>query len=170
MPHPWSAGEILPPPRVRPWRRILQGAERLAALLGRAPAEEASHALGRLGEEIAYWSLRECGYTIMARNLRLRAPVGEIDIVAVEGTPAVLVFVEVKSRSHESQFAAEDAVDAAKRRQLIRLARAWRRRRHYAGAYRFDMVVVYGPAMPRPRIILHRNAFGEADGLNPPHA
>ena len=162
--------EQLEPPRRGPWRRLLARTEQVASLLGRAPRQTPEHALGRSGEELAYWALREHGYTVIARNLRLRVPEGELDLIAYEGQPPELVFVEVKTRAREGQFLAEDAVDTAKRLRLIRLARAWRRRRHYAGAYRFDMVVVYGPDEARPRITLHRRAFSEAGVLKRPHA
>jgi len=161
--------EMLEPPRRRLWRRLLGGTEMFARRLGRAPLQTRAHALGRQGEELAYWALRDHGYTIVARNLRLRVPNGELDLVAFEGTPPELVFIEVKTLAHEGQFLAEDAVDHAKRAQLVRLARAWRRRRHYAGPYRFDMVVVYGADQIRPRIHLHRRAFSE-NGLKTAHA
>lgn len=51
---------------------------------------------GRRAERVAVWLLRVRGYRIIARNMRLSA--GEIDIVARRG--ALLVFVEVKARSH----------------------------------------------------------------------
>lgn len=58
-------------------------------------------------------------------------------------------------------FAAERAVDALKRRHLIRAARGYRSRRHYSGPYRFDVVVIYGPEEEQPRLTLHRDAFGD---------
>lgn len=159
MPGSGSAGIPLPPPRWTPWRRLLRGARRLAARRGSVVQ---SHALGRRGEDLAYWSLREHGYTIVARNHR-RAPGqagrGEIDLIAFEGSPPVLVFIEVKTRAQEGIAPAEWAADAAQRRALLSTARAYRRRRGYAGPWRFDMVVIYGPDDPNPRILLHRNAI-----------
>jgi len=132
---------------------------RAAELARCAPRSLPIHALGQRGEDLAYWSLRRHGYTIVARNLRLPGQEGELDLIAFEGRPPSLVFIEVKTRSHEGQFAAEDAVDEAKRQHLIRMARAYRRRRSHRGPYRFDVVAIYGPDDDRPRITLHRGAF-----------
>lgn len=120
-------------------------------------------AVGCTGEELAYWCLRDRGYTIVARNFarQRRSPGlrGELDLVAWEGQPAEMVFVEVKTRTEESRFLAEDAVNAAKRRHLIRAARSFRFRRGHRGPYRFDVVVIYGPESNQPRVHLHRRAF-----------
>jgi Holliday junction resolvase-like predicted endonuclease len=162
------AGVPLAPPRWTPWRRLLRGARRLA--VWHPLPVPASHALGRRGEEIAYWSLREHGYTIVARNHR-RAPGqagrGEIDLIAFAGSPPVLVFIEVKTRAREGIAPAEWAADAAQRRALFATARAYRRRRGYTGPWRFDMVVIYGPADANPRIFLHRNALRDPAAPRP---
>lgn len=143
----WTALQALG--RVRPW-----------LFLGRVgPHRPQAHTTGAQGEQIAYWSLRQHGYTIVARNFRLAGREGELDLIAFEGKPPVLVFVEVKTRTRVGRFAAEDAVDAEKRRHLIRLARAYRRRRGYDGEYRYDVVAIYGPEGDMPRIDLYRDAF-----------
>lgn len=130
--------------------------------LWRRPAADAQ-ALGQRGEDLAYWFLRRQGYTIVARNHRAASRklggAGEIDLIAFEGVPAAMVFVEVKTRAREGKFATESAVNAAKRRHLLRAARGYRRRRHYTGPYRFDVVVVEGPEEKHPRLRLHRDAF-----------
>ena len=154
--------EQLPPPRSRIWL-ALRVLGRAAELLHRAPKALPSHARGRTGEDLAYWCLRQRGYTIVARNLRLPGQEGEIDLIGFEGQPPCLTFVEVKTRSIEGQFAAEDAVDAAKRHHLIRIARAYRRRRAYTGPFRYDVVAIYGPDDANPRITLHRSAFSDSD-------
>ncbi|MGH9468394.1 MAG: YraN family protein [Terriglobales bacterium] len=119
--------------------------------------------LGRRGENLAAWYLRHHGYTIVARNYRgisrQRAGAGEIDLIALEGAPATLVFVEVKTRAREGMYAAEGAVNRAKRRHLLRAARDYRIRHRHTGPYRFDLVVIYGPDDARPRLQLHRDAF-----------
>ncbi|MGH9412778.1 MAG: YraN family protein [Terriglobales bacterium] len=120
-------------------------------------------AVGRHGEDLAYWFLRRQGYTIVARNYRAASRklggAGEIDLIAFEGALPTMVFIEVKARAQEGMFAAESAVNAAKRRHLIRVARGYRCRRHYTGPYRFDVVVIYGPDDKQPRLTLHRDAF-----------
>lgn len=126
----------------------------------------AAQGVGQRGEELAAWYLRQQGYTIVAHNVRAASRkmggAGEIDLVAFEGAPATMVFVEVKTRAREGRFAAESAVDAAKRRHLIRAAHSYCNRRHYTEPIRFDVVVIYGPNDEHPRVTLHRDAFRDA--------
>jgi putative endonuclease len=165
-----SAGVSLAPPRRLAWRRFWQRAARLAP--GRRQLTP-SHALGRRGEDLACWSLREHGYTIVARNHR-RAPGqagrGEIDLIAFEGSPPTLVFIEVKTRAREGIAPAEWAADAAQRRALLATARAYRRFRGYTGAWRFDIVVIYGPDDPQPRILLQRDAIRDPRSMRSRYA
>lgn len=74
-------------------------------------------ALGRRGERRAARFYRLRGYSIVERNLRLRA--GEIDLIVRRGRTVAIV--EVKTR--QSHFAGEgfDAVDRRKRERLVRL-------------------------------------------------
>lgn len=66
--------------------------------------------IGRAGEEFAASYLSRDGYTIVARNWRIRG--GEIDIVALDGD--TLVFVEVKVRQERGSVLAESTVDHRK--------------------------------------------------------
>ncbi|MGH9475932.1 MAG: YraN family protein [Terriglobales bacterium] len=141
-------------PKLPVWFRILHPRRALS------PAQ----ALGQRGEDLAFWFLKQHGYTIVARNYRGArkwAGAGEIDLIAVEGEPPVLVFVEVKARAREGLYPAEAAVDRAKRRHLVHLARSYRALRRYSGPYRFDIVVVYGTMSDgsAARLKLHRGAF-----------
>lgn len=143
--------------RPLPWRaRCRLRLEAWAARLHRRPVNP-EHQLGRLGEELAYWFLRREGYTIVARNYRLPRQAGELDLIGREGE--TLAFVEVKSRERRGEHSALGAVDGDKRRQLQRLARAYRRRIGHDGPIRFDVVAVYDARGPRPEIELHRDAF-----------
>jgi len=93
--------------------------------------------LGRRGEGLAEAFLRQSAYTIVARNYRCR--LGEIDIVALDG--AVLVFVEVRSRSGPAFGTPLESVDARKQIRLGRIARQFlaERRWHDRDA-RFDVI------------------------------
>lgn len=78
--------------------------------------------LGRWGEDRAAAYLETQGFKIIKRNFRL-GQVGEIDIVAEEGS--TLVFVEVKTQSTETMGEAMSWVTPKKQRQLGRLAQAY---------------------------------------------
>jgi putative endonuclease len=133
----------------------------LKAALGRlarsGPAGELS---GRAGEQMAYWYLRDRGFTLVARNYRRAGLGGEVDLIGWE--KGTLVFVEVKTRSSAEIRHAEDAVDAAKRERLVLAARDYRRRAHLDAPYRFDVVAVYPVRDGAPRIEHFRDAFREA--------
>ena len=95
--------------------------------------------LGRAGEKSAVRFLRRKRYRIVARNYR--CPMGEIDIVALDG--ATIVFVEVKTRSDREYADPQDAVNAAKQRRLVRAAKVFLQHTRSQGrACRFDIVAV----------------------------
>ena len=93
----------------------------------RDPPRATTRALGQTGEAAAVRYLRRHGLVILARNLRSR--LGEIDLLARDGS--TLVFVEVKARRGLSGDPPEAGVDARKRARLIRLALG------YLAAHRF---------------------------------
>lgn len=73
---------------------------------------------GREGEKFALKYLKRKGYRILASNYS--TPVGELDIVAMDGD--TLVFVEVKTRTTLLYGHPFEAVNAEKQRRLKRLA------------------------------------------------
>ena len=116
----------------------------------------ARQSLGRHGEELACRELRCRGYDILARRFRTRF--GEIDIVARDGP--TLVFVEVKTRRTAAFGGPTAAVNAAKQRRLVNMARSF-----LIGLggppppCRFDVVgVIVGPGRP-PVLQVVRDAF-----------
>ena len=79
---------------------------------------------GMLGEQMATRYLEDQGYVILDRNYRKGHK--EVDIIALDhGEIAV---VEVKTRSNEEYFSAEQAVDHQKRQNIIRVANNYVRR------------------------------------------
>jgi putative endonuclease len=94
--------------------------------------------LGKFGEAIARWFYRLRGYTIVARNLRLRS--GEIDIVAKRGN--TLVIAEVKTRQTRSGGEAHEAVDRRKRERLIRLGDEYAAK-HPTAELRYDVLSMF---------------------------
>ena len=103
---------------------------------------------GRAAEEAAARYLVQAGWRLMGRNVRVGR--GELDIVARRGP--VLAFVEVKARRTLTCGAPEDAVGAAKRRQVARLAELWLAARPWAlkgiDEVRFDIVAVDSRTFP----------------------
>ena len=96
-------------------------------------------AFGESGEKLACEELTRRGYAIVARRYRTRA--GEIDIVARDGD--AIVFVEVKTRRSERRGTATEAMTAAKRAKVGRMAFDWLARNRLLNARcRFDVVAI----------------------------
>jgi len=116
---------------------------------------EARMALGKSGEDLACRELERRGYAIVARRFRVRS--GELDIIARDG--AVLVFVEVKTRSGRRFGEAAEAVTFTKQRRIAQLAREYLLRHRVSDCpCRFDVVsVTVGADAPAVEII--QNAF-----------
>lgn len=116
----------------------------------------ARQSLGRRGEDLACRELRRRGYAILARRFRTRF--GEIDIVADDG--GTLVFVEVKTRRNTAFGGATAAVNAAKQRRLVNMARSYLLGlAGRAPPCRFDVVgVTAGPGRP-PVVEVVKDAF-----------
>ncbi len=109
----------------------------------------------RLGEEAAARYLRRRGWTILARNWRVR--VGELDLIVRKG--ATLVFVEVKTRTNSDFLEPQLGVDFRKQARLRRVAQAYLAiERPSLRDCRFDVVSVVLEG-GRPRVILHEAAF-----------
>jgi putative endonuclease len=75
--------------------------------------------LGVLGERLAAEHFERLGYAVVARRYRTRY--GEIDLIVADAD--TVVFVEVKAR--RGQGRPWEAMTAAKRLQVRRMARAW---------------------------------------------
>jgi putative endonuclease len=77
--------------------------------------------LGEYGERLAAEHLLADGMTVLER--RWRCPIGELDLVALDG--GCLVVCEVKTRRSTATGAPVEAVTPAKLHRLRRLAAAW---------------------------------------------
>jgi putative endonuclease len=94
---------------------------------------------GRLSETIAAEFLTVQGLKVIARNVR--CPLGEIDLIARQGS--VHVFVEVKSRFASGRGLPQEAVTRAKQRRMTRLAQWYiKQNRLYQQSARFDVVAI----------------------------
>jgi putative endonuclease len=108
---------------------------------------------GARAEDLCAGLLRAAGLRLLERNWRCRH--GEIDLIAEEGR--MVVFAEVRMRSHPGFGGAAESVTAAKRARLIAAARLYLMRRPEADC-RFDVFLVDGAPASVQWI---RNAFGE---------
>ncbi|MDX2080052.1 MAG: YraN family protein [Terrimicrobiaceae bacterium] len=128
-------------------------------------SSESEHILlGRRGEDLAVRYLKNAGCRILRRNFR--APRGgEIDVVCRDKRHNELVFVEVKTRTSEAFGRPMEAVDAKKRRLIIRGAMTWLRWLDMPDVtFRFDVVEVVNSEPPEIRWI--ENAFQLPDDFN----
>src|SRR5438067_739073 len=99
----------------------------------------ASKELGRKGERRAAWFYRLRGFSIVARNARVRG--GEIDLIVRRGK--LLVFVEVKTRRSLAAGEGFEAVDSNKKTQIVRLTEGYLARHQHEGEVRYDVVSLY---------------------------
>jgi len=97
---------------------------------------EGTYQKGIAGEQRALEYLQNRGMVLLCR--RYRSPVGEIDLVMLDGD--MLVFVEVKARGTGRQGAGLLAVDARKQRKLRKTALVFLSEQGYDGAARFDVI------------------------------
>ena len=93
---------------------------------------------GRRGEQAAVDYLRRVGFAILERNWRSGRY--ELDIVARRWDE--LHFIEVKTRRRDGLTPPEQALDAHKRRALVRAANAYLTENPFAGEVQFDLIAV----------------------------
>ncbi len=120
-------------------------------------ANNANKAIGEYGERIAVRHLLAAGYRIVDRNWR--CDLGEIDVVALDGTTVVVC--EVKTRSGLGFGSGLEAVTRRKAARLRRLGRRWLAE-HDAPPWiglRFDIVAVHRHRRGSPEVVHLRGAF-----------
>jgi putative endonuclease len=123
------------------------------------PKHESRRA-GVRGETLAYWYLRRHKFHPVARNYTSPNVAGEIDFIGYDGP--VLAFVEVKYRAGADPWKPrpEDAVDQAKRRNLLRIARNFLAFRKVDPLHaRFDVLTIESRPASKPVFSLHKAAF-----------
>jgi putative endonuclease len=116
--------------------------------------------------------LHERGYTILGRNVR--TAYGEIDLIAMLGgtdpeegslaineQPAVLVFVEVKTRSTLAYGQPEESITARKKAHLLAAIQAYMQAHSdLPSDWRVDVIAVWRRQdAEAPEIVHFENAF-----------
>ena len=116
---------------------------------------------GDRGERAAAKFLRRQGMRIVARQVETRW--GELDLIARDGD--TIVFVEVKTRSSQSQTHPSEAVDRRKQANLTKAALYWLKQKGLLEhRTRFDVVTLIWPEdAKQPEIEHFVNAFEAAD-------
>jgi putative endonuclease len=101
--------------------------------------------------------LEQLGYRILERQMRGRF--GELDLVALDG--AVVVFVEVKTRSTIAAGHPTEAITTAKQRKITQSALAYLKRRGWLERRaRIDVIsVLWSHAGAKTQIQHYINAF-----------
>lgn len=94
--------------------------------------------IGNIGENSVCSYLTEKGYTIIARNYRIKG--GEIDIIATDSD--YIVFVEVKTRKQNSISSGFDSVNTRKQHLIIKTANDYCSRYPVDLQPRFDIAEV----------------------------
>lgn len=124
--------------------------------------------VGQLGEEIAARFLIRRGLRLVCsnfkgpigRNRRGAAITGEIDLIALDND--CLCFIEVKTRSSDEFASPLAAVDLRKQRQVIRMARIYRKIFNLQSIkIRYDAVSIVLEKEKRPRIEHFKNFWTE---------
>lgn len=110
---------------------------------------------GRRGEELAALYLQQKGYAIIERNWR--CPVGELDVIAQDGS--TLVFVEVRTRQGSRFGRAEESITPAKQTRLIELAQTFLQEKAVTLPWRIDVVAIQLEA-GQPQVTHLENAVG----------
>jgi putative endonuclease len=113
--------------------------------------------LGDRGEDAAVKFLKRQGFHILARSLD--SPLGELDIVAVDGR--TVVFVEVKTRRSHDAGRPSEAIDQRKEQRMTQAALAYLKSNRLLNySARFDVVAITWPEnVHRPTIEHFKNAF-----------
>lgn len=112
---------------------------------------------GRKGEAVAAKYYRQKGCLLLAHNFRTR--MGELDLVLRE-PDGTIVICEVKTRAPDALARPAAAVDAAKRRRLIRAAQLYLQQTGQSDApVRFDVAEVNPLDSERWMVHIIRGAF-----------
>lgn len=97
-----------------------------------------NHELGKWGEKQALESIRSMGWKILGVNEKV--PLGELDIVALDGRE--LVIVEVRTRTCGRTMPPECTVGPSKMKKLVRSGSIYTARQGWNGPWRIDLVAI----------------------------
>lgn len=97
---------------------------------------------GKKGEAIAKEYLKSKDYLILEGNYRNK--IGEIDLIALDKSNNILVFVEVKTRTSFKYGYAYEAVNIKKQKKIINCSQVYIKQRKYMNYQpRYDIIEIY---------------------------
>lgn len=132
------------------WELLLQRADEISAAKANATKPTSASNLGRQGERLAAQFFRTQGFRVVAQPFR--HPLGEIDLVVMQGK--TIVFVEVKTRTTRDRGEPWEAVNTKKQRRMAKSAQAYlQKHRMNDFAARFDVIAITwrdGQTQPDP--------------------
>ncbi len=100
-----------------------------------------NNSLGSRGEQIATSFLVKNGYKIIEKNFKIRY--GEIDIIVLDPTKKILVFVEVKTRTSDEFGTPFEAITYFKLKSVIKTAQVYKlSHKNLPDAMRIDAIAV----------------------------
>ena len=117
-------------------------------------------AIGRFGEALASKYLREQGYKILKSNYYIRG--GELDLITQKD--AIIVFVEVKTRTSTNFGPPEEACTARKKQKLLRAIYSYlttQTLNHPAGLWRCDLIAIQLLSTRKATIKHYQNIFSD---------
>jgi putative endonuclease len=116
--------------------------------------------IGQLGEDIAVGYLKKRSYRIKEKNYWTAQ--GEIDIIAEKDNR--LIFLEVKTLSENNCFQPEDHLNLKKKKQLIKLSRAYLRANNYGEetSWQIDIIAVQLKNRERCNVKHYLNAVADS--------
>lgn len=100
--------------------------------------------LGKWGEDYAAEYLQRNGYAILERDWRYGRSKRDIDIICKTEDGTTVVFVEVKTRSHEEVTDPEEAVNITKIRHIGQAADHYVKMNNIVEELRFDIIAITG--------------------------
>lgn len=100
--------------------------------------------LGKWGEDYAAEYLQSQGYIILERDWHYGRSKRDIDIICKSADRTAVVFVEVKTRSHDEVVAPEFAVDRRKVRHIGKAADNYVKMNNIVEYLRFDIITIIG--------------------------
>ena len=112
--------------------------------------------LGKWGEALAAESLQRQGYILLEKNAR--TPYGELDLVMRQD--AVIVFVEVKTRSSPSFGLPEQSITRSKQEHILHSAQHYLQTHpELPGDWRVDVIAIRRKTGTPPEVVHFENVL-----------